>query len=37
MRDRRVVGIIIEADLLRQNVGADEGCADVQQIVVSCP
>lgn len=37
VRDRRVVGIITETDLLRRIVRADEGCADVQQIVVSYP
>ena len=36
VRDRRVVGIITETDLLRRIVRADEG-ADVGQIVVSYP
>lgn len=37
VRDRRVVGIITETDLLRRIVRADEDGADVQQIVVSYP
>jgi acetoin utilization protein AcuB len=36
VRERRVVGIITETDLLRRIVRADEG-ADVEQIVVSYP
>ena len=36
-RDRRIVGIVTETDLLRRIVGADACCADVQAIVVSYP
>jgi acetoin utilization protein AcuB len=37
VRERRVVGILTETDLLRRIVRADQDGADVQQIVVSYP